>query len=218
MSRLALCAALFALATALAGCTHAFRDRIVDLRNAQGDAALDAGNVVEAEKEYGLAIALAPNDEHARAGYAKVLYLHAKANYLSGDIDDASVEIQKALKYAPKDAATLDLASAIDQAAIRRDVVVQNFPSYKATSDAISERLKADALAIKDIQLQIHAFHTDYDVSHLRKAIALSSDLETEQHLVTWRLSAYKNQIEAGAPGETRAPSEVDAPGLLPIP
>src|ERR1700674_4171804 len=96
--------------------TAAFTYRSVDLRNAQADAALQNDNVVEAEKEYSLALALAPNNEHARTGIAKVAYLHAKSDMATGDIDGAQIEIQKALKYAPKDAGALDLASAIDQA------------------------------------------------------------------------------------------------------
>ncbi|HME82025.1 MAG TPA: hypothetical protein VKF82_08115 [Candidatus Eremiobacteraceae bacterium] len=214
----AICVALASCALALGGCSASLKDRIVDLRNAQADAALQTDNIVEAEKEYTLALALAPNDEHARTGLAKVAYLHAKADIDAGDIDEANIEIQKALKYAPKDASALDLASAIDQARIRRDIVVANFPTYKASSDAIRELLKANALANKNIELQLHDFNTDYDVTHLRKAIALSADLEDEDHRVTQRLIAYRAQIEAGEPGATRIQSTEEVPGLLPIP
>ncbi len=213
-----LCVTLASCALALGGCSASLKDRIVELRNAQADAALQTDNIVEAEKEYSLALALAPNDEHARTGLAKVAYLHAKADVGAGDVDEANIEIQKALKYAPKDAAALDLASAIDQARIRRDIVVANFPTYKASSDAIRELLKANALANKNIQLALHDFNTDYDVTHLRKAIALSTDLEDEDHRVTQRLIAYRAQIEAGEPGATRVQSTEEVPGLLPIP
>jgi tetratricopeptide (TPR) repeat protein len=213
-ARAALCVSLLTLC----GCSGAFRNQLVELRNAQADAALQSQNIVEAEKEYGLALALAPNDEHARAGLAHSLYLHAKANLVAGDIDEAYIEVQKALKYAPKDAALLDLASAIDEAKIRRDIVVSNFPTFKASGDVISGLLKANAQATKDIQLQIHDFHIDYDTAHLNKAIAQSYDLEEEQHRVTQRLISYKGQIEAGAPVGTRAQPQVEMPGLLPIP
>jgi tetratricopeptide (TPR) repeat protein len=212
------CAALCASLLTLGGCTGLFRNQLVELRNAQADAALQSQNVVEAEKEYGLALSLAPNDEHARAGLAHSLYLHAKANLLAGDIDEAYIEVQKALKYAPKDAALLDLASAIDEAKIRRDIVVSNYPSFKSSGDIISGLLKSNAQADKDIQLQLHDFHIDYDTAHLNKAIAQSYDLEEEQHRLTQRLIAYKGQIEAGAPGQTRAQPQVEMPGLLPIP
>jgi tetratricopeptide (TPR) repeat protein len=212
--RAAVCVSLLALC----GCTGAFRNQLVDLRNAQADAALQSQNIVEAEKEYTLALALAPNDEHAREGLAHALYLHAKANLAAGDIDEAYIEVQKALKYAPKDAALLDLASAIDEAKIRRDIVVSNFPSFKTSGDAISAFLKANGQANKDIQLQLHDFHIDFDTIHLNKAIAQSYDLEEEQHRLTQRLIAYKGQIEAGAPGQTRSQPQVETPGLLPIP
>jgi tetratricopeptide (TPR) repeat protein len=216
-------ATVFAIAASagalmLCGCSGIFEDQIVALRNSQADAALQSQNVAEAEKEYGLALALAPNDEHARTGLAQSLYLHAKANLAAGDIDEAYIEVQKALKYAPKDAAVLDLASAVDDAKIRRDIVVSNFPSFKSSSDAISALLKANGQANKDIQLQLHDFHIDFDTAHLAKAIAQSYDLEEEQHRVTQRLIAYKGQVESGAPGQARAQPQVETPGLLPIP
>lgn len=214
----ALAALALAAALVATGCTSAFKDRIVDLRNAQADAALDNHNVVEAEKEYGLALSLAPDNEHARAGFVHATYLHAKENYANGKIDDAAVEVARGLKLAPKDAGLLDLASAIDQARIRRDVVVGNFPSYKTIGDSISALLSANALSSKDIQRELHLFHTDYDVAHLRKAIAMSALLEDEQHRVTQRLIGYKGQIAAGAPVETQSTSQSESPGLLPIP
>ena len=218
-SKSALFVALVAAALGLSGCTAAFKDRIVDLRDAQADAAMQNNNIVEAEKEYSLALALAPNNEHARTGLARVATLHARSDLEAGDIDGAQIEIQKALKYAPKDATALDLAPAIDQARIRRDVVVANFPLYKASSDVIREQLAANALANKNIQQQIHLFNADFDVAHLRKAIVLSTDLEDETHRVTLRLNALRVQTEAGVgPGETRSQSSESVPGLLPIP
>lgn len=214
----ALFIALLSAVVALSGCTAAFKDRIVDLRNAQADAALQNDNVVEAEKEYSLALALAPNNEHARAGLARVAYLHAKSNMAAGDIYGAQIEIQKALKYAPKDAAALDLASVIDQAKIRRDVIVANFPLYKSSTDVIRELLKSNALANKNIQLQLHEFNTDFDMTHLRKAIALATDLEDEDHRVTQRLNVLRAQLEAGGTSGTPAQSAEPVPGLLPIP
>ena len=202
----------------LTGCSSVLKDRIVDLRNAQADSALQDDKIVEAEKEYGLALALAPNDEHARAGFAHAAYLHAKSAIDDGDIDTAQIEIQKSLKYSPKDAAALDLAAVIDQARIRRDVVVANFPAYRASSDVIRDLLKANALTNKNIQQQIHLFNADYDAAHLRKAIALSTDLEEEDHRVTQRLIALRSEIEAVAPGMARPAPAEEVPGLLPIP
>ncbi|MBV8171531.1 MAG: hypothetical protein JO219_06350 [Candidatus Eremiobacteraeota bacterium] len=214
----ALALILAASTIALCGCSSLLKERLVDLRNAQADAALQDDKIVEAEKEYGLALALAPNDEHARAGFAHAAYLHAKSAVDAGDIDTAQIEIQKSLKYAPKDAAALDLSVVIDQARIRRDVVVANFPAYRASSDVIRDLLKANEVANKNIQQQIHLFNADYDVSHLRKATALSTDLEAEDHRVTQRLIALRGEIEAVAPGESRPAPAEEVPGLLPIP
>lgn len=219
ISRLSPAAALVAaVLLSLTGCTSAFRDRIVDLRNAQADTALENHHIAEAENEYRLALGLSPNNEHARAGFVRAAYLLAKEDYADGKIDDAALEVQRGLKYAPKDAGLLDLAAAIDQARIRRDVVVGNFPSYKTIGDGISALLGANALSSKEIQRELHLFHTDYDVAHLRKAIELSYELEDEQHRVTQRLIAYKGQIEAGAPVQTQTTPRGESPGLLPIP
>ena len=215
---LSLAIAALAAAFAVSGCSGIFKDQLVALRNSQADAALENQNVAEAEKEYSLALALAPSDEHARAGLAHSLYLHAKSNLAGGDLDEAYIEVQKALRYSPKDAALLDLASAIDDAKIRRDIVVSNFPSFKASSDAISALLKANGQMNKEIQFQLHSFHIDFDTARLSKAIAQSYDLEEEQRRVTQRLIAYKGQVESGAPVQTRAQPQVEAPGLLPIP
>ena len=97
-------------------------------------------------------------------------------------------------------------------------MVVDNFPAYKASSDVIREMLKANGLANKSIDQQLHQFNIDYDASHLRKAIALSSDLAEEQQRVTARLGVLRAEIEAAAPGQTRVQSAEEVPGLLPIP
>ena len=207
-----------ALMVAATGCSNVLVDRIVDLRNAQADAALANHNTAEAENEYGLALRLAPKNEHARAGLVRALYLRAQENYANGKINDAALEVQRGLTYAPKDAGLLDLASVIDQAKIRRDVLVGNFPTYKAMGDSISELLSANAMSSRDIQRELHLFRTDYDVVHLRRAIELSALLEDEQHRVTQRLVAYKGQIETGAPVEARPSAQSESPGLLPIP
>ncbi len=213
---LVLCTAVAALAAS--GCAGALSQSIVNLRNAQGDAALDNGNVIEAEKEYGLALAMAPKDTHARDGLAHVLYLHARANFLASKLDEARAEAQKALTYAPKDSATLDLASEIEQAKIRRDIVIANYPSYQAMATSIEDSLKAAGLANKDVQKELTAFRSDYDVARLRKGIELSYDFEEQTHRITQRLIAYRALVESGAPGAKAPPAQTETPSLLPIP
>ena len=174
--------------------------------------------MLEAEREYGLALAMAPNDAHARDGFAHVLYLHARSDFLASKLDEARAEVQKALTYAPKDAATLDLASEIEQAKIRRDIVIANYPSYQAMATTLGEALKAAELANMDVQKQLIAFRSDYDVARLRKAIELSYDLEEQTHRITQRLIAYRDLVESGVPGEKAPPAQTETPSLLPIP
>src|SRR5215472_11947886 len=56
--RIAAAIACVALALGSSGCAGAFSQRLVDLRTSQGDAALTAGSLEEAEKEYALALKL----------------------------------------------------------------------------------------------------------------------------------------------------------------
>ena len=200
-----------------AGCAGSMTGWLVNLRNSQGDSALENKNYLEAEREYRLALALAPKDKRARAGLAQVLYQRALTNFTASKLDYAESEIRDALKYAPDDPNAQGLASEIEQARIRRDIVISNYPSYETMGASIAAALKSITALNKDIQKQIKAFGYDYDAGRLTKAISEAYDLQDEMTRIAQRLISYKALVQAGAPkSQTQLPGQTT--NLLPIP
>lgn len=215
--RLAAIALALTLFVSMAGCAGSITSWLVNLRNSQGDSALVNKNLAEAEKEYQLALALAPKDKHARAGLATVLYQKALANYTESKLDYAEAEVHDALRYAPDDANAQALASDIEQAKIRRDIVIANYPAYESVGASISASLKTITTSNKDIQKQVAAFGYDYDPARLTRAIADAYALQDEIARITQRLISYRALVQAGVP-RAQAPTTSEAPNLLPIP
>lgn len=209
--------AIVALSAAAGGCAGTVTQWMVDLRTSQGDTALERSSLIEAEKEYALALKLDPKNAHARSGLAKVLFLQARADFISSKLDEAQVDIAGARKYAPDDAATQALASQIDQAKIRREVVTANYPLYESMGTSLTDALKSMTATQKEMAKQLRAFRSDFDTGHLTKAIIASYDLEDEAHRVTQRLVSYRALVSSGAP-KAQAPAESETPSLLPIP
>ncbi|MDQ6767308.1 MAG: hypothetical protein M3Z41_05820 [Candidatus Eremiobacteraeota bacterium] len=209
---------LLACAIALSGCAQSLTHWMVNLRTSQADAALAKPNgIAEAKKEYQLALALDPRNAHARAGLAKALYLTAKADFATSKLDEAASDIAEALKYAPNDAATLALANEIEQAKIRREIVVANYPLYGSINAALKPIFKQITASNKEIEEQVKAFSSDFDTSHLSKAITEAYDLEDEAHRMAQRLNTYRGLVQSGQE-KTKVPPANEAPSLLPIP
>lgn len=210
-----LVAALCALISS--GCAGPITQWMVNLRNSQGDSALERPSLPEAEKEYGLALALDPKNAHARAGLAKSLFLTAKLDFTTSKLDEADDEIAQSLKYDPNDASALALANEISQAKIRREIVISNYPLYGSINAALAPAFKSVAESGKEIQKDVRSFSSDFDTAHLTKAITASYALEDEIHRVGLRLINYRAYVTSGSAKATAA-SEPAAPSLLPIP
>jgi tetratricopeptide (TPR) repeat protein len=205
-------------AISLGGCAQSVTQWMVNLRTAQGDAALARPSLLEAQKEYSLALALDPKNMHARAGLAKVLYLTAKADFAGSKLDVAATEIAQSLKYTPNDAAALALSNEIDQAKIRREIVISNYPLYGSINSALRPTFRQINAANAEIAKQVKAFSSDFDTAHLTKAITESYDLEEEVHRMATRLIVYRGVVTSGQTKVIKAPNETGAPSLLPIP
>ena len=209
-------AAVFTFAAA--GCSGGSISRwLVDLRSSQGDSALASGNVAEALGEYDLALRLDPKNAHARAGLARALTLSARAEFTDSKLEEAAADIAKAHYFAPSDAVTQALAGQIEQATLRREVVVANYPLYGSMATSIADSLKTIVSTNAQISKELKSFRADYDTSHLTRAIVESYDLEDEAHRVTLRLVAYRALVQSGAVNR-QAAAAADAPNLLPIP
>ncbi len=199
------------------GCAGPITNWMVNLRNSQGDAALVRPTLPEAEKEYRLALALDPKNAHARAGLAKVLYLRAKLDFTQSMLDEAADEIAQSLMYAPDDATALALSNEIGQAKIRREIVISNYPLYGSINAALAPTFKSISESSRAIQKEVKAFSSDFDTTHLTKAIVGSYDLEDEVHRMSQRLVTYRGYVTSGQVKST-IPSQSTAPSLLPIP
>src|SRR6202163_1771822 len=129
-----------AIAAGTAGCAGGSVSRwLVDLRSSQGDTALASRNVAEALGEYDLALRLDPKNAHARGGRATALPPRARAQSADSKLEEAAADIAKAHFYAPSDAVTQALAGQIEQATLRREVVVANYPLYGSMATALAD-------------------------------------------------------------------------------
>ncbi len=206
---------VLSLALTCGGCGGAAR-WMVDLRTSQGDAALKTNNVAEALSEYQLALRLEPKNARARAGLATALSLRAKAEFIDSKLDAAGADIAEALSYAPSDSVAQALATQIEQAKIRREVVLANYPLYESMGASIGDGLKTIVSANKQIAKELKEFRADYDTGHLTKAIVDSYNLEYEANRSTQRLISYRALVQSGA--ESKAAAQAQAPELLPLP
>lgn len=187
------------------------------MRTSQGDVALDHNNLKDAQNEYSLALALDPKNAHARDGLAKVLFLRAKEDFTNSKLDEAEAEVQRSLRYTPNDAAALALQNQIEQARIRREIVISNYPLYGSIGTTLRPAFKSVATSNEEIQKQIKAFSSDYDTAHLTRAIIEAADLEDEVHRIGVRLITYRGLVQTGA-GKVKSPIQSETPSLLPIP
>jgi len=210
-------AALVAAGLSCTGCAGAFTQRLVELRTSQGDAALANNSLVEAQKEYSLALKLDRHNPAARAGLAKALFLQARADFIDSLLDQAQIDITGALKYAPDDAAAKGLAAQIDQAKIRREIVLANYPVYESVGASLSDSLKSLTATQKEITSQLKLFRADFDSGHLTRAITASYGLEDEAHRTASRIVSYRSLVTTGA-SKSKTPAQTETPHLLPIP
>lgn len=200
------------------GCSRTVEHWIVNTRVNQGDVALNRGSLHEAETAYRLALRVNPKDQRARAGFAKVSALIAEADYRRGDFDDAMSTIDDAQKYDPQSVRLLALRSQIDDARLKREIVISNYPTYEGAGLQLQTAYATLNDSTKDILKSLKRFSYTYDTQDLTKAIRTSYELQLDVAKNTNRLIAYRQLVESGVPtaekGETLAPTG----SLLPLP
>ncbi len=210
-----LCA--FALATAVQACSGGLSGFIVDQRNRQGDLALGNGNAKEALLEYRLAIAVDAQDAHARAGLARAEIALAEQAFEHSKFEDANADLAVAAKYDPGNVRVAELRVAVDQARVKREIVLSNYPTYKETGLELRKayaQLKTQSSAIVTT---LNRFDYTYDSSTLVRAITASKALAADVSKLTARLTNYRQLVEAGSPEKSGAPL-APAASLLPLP
>ncbi len=212
-----LAAACAALPVATTGCATSIAQWIVKERNHQGDVALAHRNFPDASVAYQLALKIAPANQHAREGLIIVQLRLAQTFFAASKFDDAIEALAVASHYAPKDDRVESLRGEIEQAEIKRDIVVSNYPSYKVTGQAIARAYNQLKAENNEILLALHRFDYTYDTADLSAAIRQSDALNEEVARLTNRLQLYRQLVESGIPehgNENLAPPA----SVLPLP
>ena len=156
-------AALFGVAL-LAGCAGSIERWIVNTRVHQGDVALARGNARDAELSYRLALRVDSKDARARAGFVEAAADLAQHEYTKGSFDDALATVDDGLAVDSQSVRLAALKATIEQAKLQREIVLSNYPTYRATGLEIQrayQQLNADqrAPAAKPKALRIHVRH-----------------------------------------------------------
>jgi len=179
--------------------------------------ALEHGNSADASIAYQLALRVDPANAHARAGLVGVQARIAQVLFTSSRFEDAVKALDVANHYAPGDARIEALRAQIEQAEVKRDIVVSNYPLYKLTSTALHRAYTQLAAQNAEILKALDRFDYTYDTGDLGDAIRQSYALNEDVTRLTARLNQYRQLVESGVPehgNESLAPPA----SLLPLP
>lgn len=214
--RAAICAA--GLGIGLTGCAGPVERWIVDTRVHQGDSALARGSLHEAATAYRLALHVSPTDPRARAGFLNVSGSIADADFRTGNYDDALATITAAQKYDPTNVRLQALRSQIDDARLKRAIVVSNYPTYRAAAAEIQAAFNALRAQNTLIVHGLHRFAYTYDTQDLTRAIEDSYELQRQIARDTNRLIIYRQLVQSGVPATEKAAATAVSGSLLPLP
>lgn len=202
----------------LGGCAGPVERWIVDARIHQGEVAMARGNVRDAEQSYQLALRVAPQDVRARDGFVEASAALAQELYINGAFDDALSTIENGLKYDPSSVRLDALKGQIEDARLKREIVISNYPTYKEAGVQIEHAYRQLDAANKQILAGLKRFSYTYDPQDLTAAIKHSYDLELDVARNTNRLILYRQIVSSGVPEETRGATSVSGASLLPLP
>lgn len=214
---LALLAAL-PLLLGTSGCAGTVEHWIVNTRVNQGDVALKNGSLHEAEIAYRLALRVNPHDARARAGFAEVSADIAQVDFRKGDFDDASATINDAQRYDPQNVRLQALRSQLEDARLKREIVIANYPTYEGAGLQIQTAYGALNEQNKAILASLKRFNYTYDTQDLTKAIQDSYELQLDVAKNTNRLIAYRQLVESGVPSTEATQATSPTGSLLPLP
>lgn len=200
------------------GCARSISQYIVSTRNHQGDVAFDHKNPNEAALAYKLALRVDPTNVHARAGLAAVQLQIAAQLFVASKFDDALEALAVAAKYDPDSVRLAELRSEIEQARVKREIVLSNYPTYRETGLGLRRAYAQLHLESNAIVATLQRFDYSFDANELTKAIKGSSQLSADVGRLTTRLTNYRQLVEAGSPDRGGAAPLAPAASLLPLP
>lgn len=199
-------------------CAGPIQHWIVDTRVNQGDIALDRGNPRDAELAYRLALKVDPSDERARAGIIESSYALAQVQYSKGDFEGSLATIAEGLKADPSSVRLSALRAEVEDAKLKREIVISNYPTYKAAGTQITAAYESLNASNKSILKSLKQFSYTYDADDLTAAIKHSYELEMDVARNTNRLIAYRQVVMSGVPGKVESTTSVSGTSLLPLP
>jgi len=200
------------------GCATSVAQWIVKERNHQGDVALAHRNFPDASVAYQLALKVDPTNAHARDGLIVVQLRLAQTFFAASKFDEAIDALAVASHYAPSDDRVQSLRGEIEQAEIKRDIVVSNYPSYKVTAQSLKRAYNQLKQQNNEILISLRRFDYTYDTADLAAAIRQSYALNDELARLTNRLQQYRQLVESGVPATPGSESAVPPASLLPLP
>jgi tetratricopeptide (TPR) repeat protein len=201
----------------LTGCVGNVESWIVRTRDHQGDRALAAHNLKDAALAYRLALQVNPRDAHARAGAVSVQLALAEISYRNGRLDEAINNLSIALKIAPKDPAVMDMRQQFSEARLKREIVISNYPAYKAAGQELVQSYVQLRALDQAIITGLKRFQYSYDTVDLIRAIDTSYELASQVTRNTTRLTHFRQLVETGT-GESEAGHLAAPSSLLPLP
>jgi tetratricopeptide (TPR) repeat protein len=208
-----------ALLFTTAGCAGSVERWIVNTRVNQGAVAFERGSLHEAQTAYRLALRVNPRDARARAGFSEVSAAIAEVDYRKGDFDDAVATLNEGQKYDPQSVRLQALRAQIDDARLKREIVLSNYPAYGAAGLQLRTAYGALNEQTKSILHSLQRFGYTYDTQDLTTAIKRSYELQLEVTKNTNRLIAYRQLVESGVPAAATAAQATGGGGsLLPLP
>jgi tetratricopeptide (TPR) repeat protein len=209
---------MVAAALSLSGCAGSIERWIVNTRVHQGNVALLRGDARDAALAYRLALRVDPKDLEARAGFVEAAAELARLQYAKGSFDDAMATVNGGLAVDPQSASLAALKATIDQAKLKREIVLTNYPTYRAAGLEIQRayvQLNAtNALLLKNLK----RFGYTFDAEDLTSAIKRSYELELEVAKNTNRLIVYRQLVTSGVPETPAQSTTFGAASLLPLP
>ena len=173
--------------------------------------ALENRNYNDAALAYRLALRIAPDDEHARAGLAAVQLRIAAQEYELSKFDEALEALAVAAKYDPDSVLLVELKTQIEQARVKREIVLSNYPTYKETGLALRK-------SYFQLPKETNAIVASLQRFELLRAIRQSNELNAEVAHLTARLVNYRQLVEAGSPERSAQAPLAPAASLLPLP
>jgi tetratricopeptide (TPR) repeat protein len=205
----------------MSGCASSLQSWIVSTRNHQGDLALESRRYKEAVLAYRLALQLDEKDSHAQTNYVEAECDLAEQLYGQSEYVDALAELQSASKIDPQSVRVAGLRSDVENARLKQQIVLSNFPTYEASAEAISEAFKNLRVTDNEVIYRLQRFGHTYDTADLTNAIRGSMELTTDASKLTVRLANLRNAVSVGSSSTNDAtPSTISssAGSILPLP